>query len=435
MANIIKGDPTKGFFIDMLTRDIRLDRAIIDLVDNSIDGAKLIKQEDYSGLEVDIRVEEDKFVISDNCGGFTLNTAINYAFRFGRPIEAKFVDNSIGRFGVGMKRALFKIGRHFTVESKNKNDHFLVEVDVSSWLTKPNDWNFTYVEKEDIPVDKSLLGEKDGTVIVVTDLYENISSRFVENAFKNELEKELSIALSYSILKKLSVTLNGKKIIRKDISFIESDTLKPLYKQLHRDGVTVKIYAGIGEPIPSEAGWYIFCNDRLVLEADKSYTTGWKENKEDDSSIIKYHNKQAMFRGVIFFESVDSSKLPMTTTKTGIDFDHNIYKFTRPEILIAMRQVTNFLNKIEDKDIRADLIANASMVNITELNEKTQNYSNVFTYPVLDKSNKDNKFVSITYKREKVFVEKLKDFLNVSTSKDVGEKTFDFFVQTYEKEI
>ena len=33
-------DPTKDFFIHMLTRDIPLERAIIDLVDNSVDGAK-----------------------------------------------------------------------------------------------------------------------------------------------------------------------------------------------------------------------------------------------------------------------------------------------------------------------------------------------------------------------------------------------------------
>jgi len=435
MDNIIKGDPTKEFFIDMLTRDIRLDRAIIDLVDNSIDGAKSRKRNDYSGLEVDIRLESNRFIISDNCGGFSLDTAIQYAFRFGRPAKAKFVDNSIGRFGVGMKRALFKIGRHFTVESKHDKDHFLVEVDVKQWLTKPDNWNFTYVEKENIPNEKSNLNGVNGTVIVVDDLYENIASQFGDNAFKNELEKELSLALSYSILKKLTVSLNGKKIIRKDIGFLESKQLKPLYKEMDRDGVKIKIYAGIGEPIPSEAGWYIFCNDRLVLEADKSYTTGWKENKDDEASIIKYHNKQAMFRGVIFFESKNSSKLPMTTTKTGIDFDHNIYKVTRPEILAAMRQVTNFLNKIDDKDVRSEMVVNSEKVNITELSEKTINYSNVFTYPVLEKANKENKFASISYSKDKVLVEQLKNFLNVSTGKEVGEKTFDFFIETYKNEL
>ena len=35
----IKASPTKEFFISMLTRDISTDRAILDLIDNSIDAA------------------------------------------------------------------------------------------------------------------------------------------------------------------------------------------------------------------------------------------------------------------------------------------------------------------------------------------------------------------------------------------------------------
>lgn len=146
--NVIDANPTKGFFISMLTRDIRLDRAIIDLIDNCIDGAKNIKpNENYEGLNVELTFSENEFQIIDNCGGFPLETAKSYAFRFGRPSEhsAKFVDHSIGRFGVGMKRSLFKMGEHFTVESKHKKDHFLVEVDVKKWVKK-KEWTFNYLE-------------------------------------------------------------------------------------------------------------------------------------------------------------------------------------------------------------------------------------------------------------------------------------------------
>ena len=36
---VVKADPTKDFFIDMLTRDIGLSRSILALVDNSLVGA------------------------------------------------------------------------------------------------------------------------------------------------------------------------------------------------------------------------------------------------------------------------------------------------------------------------------------------------------------------------------------------------------------
>lgn len=41
-TNVIEGNPTKKFFIEMITRDISIEDAIIDLLDNSIDGATQI---------------------------------------------------------------------------------------------------------------------------------------------------------------------------------------------------------------------------------------------------------------------------------------------------------------------------------------------------------------------------------------------------------
>lgn len=49
--NIIEGNPTKTFFIQMITRDITINDAIIDLLDNSIDGASKLKENnDFSDL-------------------------------------------------------------------------------------------------------------------------------------------------------------------------------------------------------------------------------------------------------------------------------------------------------------------------------------------------------------------------------------------------
>ena len=118
-TNIIEGNPTKKFFIEMITRDISIEDAIIDLLDNSIDGANRINQNDYSNLYIDLTVNGNEFIIRDNCGGFSLETAQKYAFRFGRPDNApRMHNNTVGRFGIGMKRSLFKIGKIFDVETK-----------------------------------------------------------------------------------------------------------------------------------------------------------------------------------------------------------------------------------------------------------------------------------------------------------------------------
>src|SRR5438067_1777019 len=102
--SVIDAMPTKELFIDMLTRDISLIPAIIDLVDNSADGAK--KDKGDGSLEdfwARLSIAPREFKLSDNCGGISVETAKKYAFRFGRPSGAPFVKHSVGQFGVGMK--------------------------------------------------------------------------------------------------------------------------------------------------------------------------------------------------------------------------------------------------------------------------------------------------------------------------------------------
>ena len=142
----VDAHPEKRFFVDMLTRDIELAPAIIDLVDNSIDGAKRLRQQEaddrYKDLWVRLHLGPDAFEIVDSCGGFSREHAVTYAFKFGRHPDQPATAGEVGQFGVGMKRAIFKIGRRFKVACTNDNDRWQVEVDVDEWLDDPQDWTF-----------------------------------------------------------------------------------------------------------------------------------------------------------------------------------------------------------------------------------------------------------------------------------------------------
>jgi HSP90 family molecular chaperone len=99
-------------------RDIPLIRAIIELVDNSVDGAThLQSNENYKDIWIKISFNKEYFKIEDNCGGITVNEAEEYAFKFGRDNDAEVTPKSIGRFGIGMKRAFFKMEKKIKVES------------------------------------------------------------------------------------------------------------------------------------------------------------------------------------------------------------------------------------------------------------------------------------------------------------------------------
>src|SRR5690349_1708851 len=135
----ISAEPTKSFFVEMFTKDIALEQAVLDLVDNCVDGAKrhpIPGDRPFEGKKVEITFDAEKFHIWDNCGGFDRKTAREYAFRFGRPKGKNLTPHSIGQFGVGMKRALFKFGGHFSVHSATSKEEWAVDVDVEAWMEK-----------------------------------------------------------------------------------------------------------------------------------------------------------------------------------------------------------------------------------------------------------------------------------------------------------
>ena len=410
----------------MLTRDIKLEHAVIDLVDNCIDGAKNTRgQGHFEGLKVDIKLNKDEFTIVDNCGGFSLHTAKNDAFMFGRPPKAtNNVGGSVGRFGVGMKRALFKMGNVFEVESKHKEDHFQVDVNVEEWSSKPSEWTFEY-STIDNGASKSNIDEE-GTYINVKELSADVSHEFNSAAFQNGLKSELERTLNFYLNRGIKITLNKANLVPTSATFLVSELLQPYYEEFAFNGVKVKIYCGIGLASPDLAGWYIYCNERLVVEKDKTNLTGWEGIRIGDG-VQKFHHIYAMFRGMVLFSADDSKLLPMTTTKTGVDSNSAIYRAARGRMINAMQQVMGFLKSFNSDEERLEVITASEEINFLKISQKT--FAKRFVHPEIAQlsSSGDNK-ASIAFKTEKETVEKLKTYFKVSTNKECGEKLLDFFV-------
>src|SRR5437867_1881039 len=122
---LAKAYPRKNFFVQMFTKDISLEDCVLDLIDNSIDGfirsrglrlsqiASAIWEKKNPKLSatnlplIQVSISEAGFTISDNCGGIDLKEALTEVFNFGHPIgwETEF----LGVYGIGLKRALFKL--------------------------------------------------------------------------------------------------------------------------------------------------------------------------------------------------------------------------------------------------------------------------------------------------------------------------------------
>lgn len=406
-TNIIEGNPTKTFFIDMITRDISIKDAIIDLLDNSIDGANNINAMSYEGLYIDIHISGEQFSVLDNCGGFGLDIARKYAFRFGRPEGVKDVSGSVGRFGIGMKRALFKMGKNFSIESKTEKDHFCVNVDVDKWKAQKNttsdglvvdDWSFNY--------DLVSTGEinENGTYILVTNLLPDVASLFGDEDFISGLKNEIERLLNLSLEKGIKISINDESLHRKDINIIYDDVCKPYVFIGEKDNVNFKVIAGLGEVgYPALSGWYIYCNDRLVLEADKTEITGW-----GTMSIPQWHINYVMFKGIVFINSAETFNLPLTTTKKGIDATSEIYKVILSKMREGMLSVFPFLKQIASmvespNDYRRLLYDQSVKVSVVDLKTRVATSYSSFLSPSIDSEEiavRDN-LVRISYQKNK----------------------------------
>lgn len=442
MDNIIQGNPTKTFFIQMMTRDITINDAIIDLLDNSIDGASNLRPDgNYNGLVIDITINKDEFIVKDNCGGFSLEIAQKYAFRFGRPDEAPETTGSVGRFGIGMKRALFKIGKNFIVESKSEDDHFKITVDVDEWKNQSKlisqnneeftieDWNFKYEI-----VDENYNLTENGTLIKVRNLTNEVSDLFSDSVFLNDLRDDIERLLNFSLQKNIKINLNSTELSCKGIEIIfDQDGSQPYYITGTKLGVNYRIIAGLGRiGDPSLSGWYIYCNDRLVVEADKTEVTGW-----GTPSIPKWHIDYVMFRGIVFLDSHETINLPLTTTKKGIDATSEIYKAVLPYMKEAMQNVNPFLRDItklggEANDYRKLLEEQQEKITVVEMKSQEFTHSaRTFIAPEIDLNliaqKKDT--VRIAYDVNKKIAFKVKNYSESKSFKELGEHTFNYYIQ------
>lgn len=430
--NIINALPTKGLFVSMLVRDIGTARAIIDLVDNAVDGARRTKPDDkFTGLWIRLTIDKHQFRIADNCGGMTIDTARKYAFRFGRPSESPRTAHSVGQFGVGMKRALFKLGDKFSIESTTKSSLFKVDVDVNSWQ-QDDKWEFEFSEIDEFPENPEIEG---GTIITVSSLYPGISNLFDET-FLSRFRLELEDAHLQIMDQGLAISVNGIPLKSRPLTLLQATDLKPIYKEVvlgndNETKVNVKLYAGISDRNPSEAGWYVFCNGRLLLGADQSLTTGWGENQE--ATLPKYHNVYARFRGYAFFDSDDTSQLPWNTTKTGVDADSPKYRTIRLEMITMTRSVLNFLSKLDaerqNKDTEDPMPLEMAVTATRSVRLQEIIKSNTFIVPQARAVKPPPSEGRIQYWKPRSEIDRVKEKLNVTTYKDVGEMTFDYFLK------
>lgn len=445
--------PSKEFFISMLTRDIEFMDAILDLLDNCIDGlqrSRMNLTEDetnnYSNYTIKIDFNETYFSIEDNCGGISEPFA-KIAFRLGRPKNTNHLYEgykSIGLYGIGMKRAIFKMGRVISVKSKYEGEEpFDFEVKIPIDWFENNEWT--------IPLTNDISGLKSaGTKIKVEKLTNFSSSEFSKPKFKDDLKKYISTHYLVFVEKGLRIFVNDEIVEKTEIYFLynKNNGFYPYFAEAKYKDINMKLIVGFYRNLPTdneitseiagkispvdEAGWTVVCNDRVVLYADRTILTGW-----GDAGVARFHSQFNSIAGVLILDSSKTELLPINTTKRGIDGNSYEYLMIKGLMRDGLKKFIKYTNTIKtDPDLKKRLtstskIAYNKVTDILPENDFSDGYMpfthRKFFLEVKSKTPKNKKEVlTIKFDRHIKEIESISNFFQTEAKpSEIGEMCFD----------
>ena len=419
----------------MITKDILLADCILDLLDNCLDGARKVLLarnpelgghiQNYEGFRSSISFDAQRFEIEDNCGGISIGEAIDYAFHFGRrpdaPAEA---DYSVGLYGIGMKRAIFKIGSLIDILSSTQREAFTTHIEVDAWLAK-DDWDFDLDDADVIPAT--------GTKIVIHSPFNpGIGDEFINPAFEGNLARIVGRDYSQFISKGFQIAINGHRIDAFAFTVAESDDFKPVRIEYEDEGVNVEIIAGMADVPPDDLeptarradpeyyGWFVLCNDRAVIASDKSNKTIW-----GDDGFASWHPQYNGFVGVLSFHARDPNLLPWTTTKRDIDQNNPVYR----RAVVKMKEITRpWLAYTNDRkqDIDAARVREAAAV-VRPLFQVAPRAA--LQVPRIGAARIDT--AGVSYRKPTAQIAKVKTALGNAnmSNREAGSRTFDYYIK------
>ena len=433
---LAEASPEKRLFISLLTRDISMVSAFLDLIDNSVNAAleplanRLETADGYADIledetvqpRTDIRLtlSDKKVIIADNAPGIRLSTAQQHVFKFGRSEEEESESDRLSVYGLGLKRAFFKLGNRIKIESDHMEGGFELDLDVAKWAKNAGlPWQFELTPRE--PVE----AERCGTKIEVWRLHEEAKMRLGDGVFEGHLKDAIGKTYSYYLSKFVRILVNQKVVEGISLRVGKNNSTD----RFERNGVTCTITAGLGTPEGGKyrdggSGWFVLCNGRTVISADKSSMTGWNNN-----GLPIFQPKHRPFLGTVYFVSKYSERLPWDTTKSGINEDSEIWQQAKRLMVVVGRSVTSFLDARytdEGTEIAQKELEKATKERVDAMKASTAERKE-FKVP----KKPPKKIMKIQYDAKIDHVESIAKYLarpGMSGS-DVGRHTFHYFLR------
>ncbi len=438
MTEMLTADasPEKRLFISLLTRDISMVAAFLDLVDNSINAAvapmsseletaknyqKVLVNDDVQPtVDIRLKLTTEEIQINDTAPGISATTAAEHVFKFGRASGEPHENDRLSVYGIGLKRAMFKLGNKIRIISDHIEGGFELQLNVREWASDVcQPWGLEISPRA--PVD----ARRCGTSITIGELYDDTVRRLDDGVFEGQLIGAISRTYAFYLAKFVKILVNDKQVEGINIQLGSNYTSEVLTI----GDVTCSITAGIAVPEGGSfrdrsSGWFVFCNGRAVISADKTPLTGWS-----GSGLPIFQPKHRPFLGTVFFVARNAEELPWTTTKAGINEDSLLWQETKRQMISVGRGVVSYLDRrytdegteVASKDLR-EVAGNKISALAAAASKKKK-----FEPP----KRKPPKNIRIQYDAAVGDVERIKEYLQKPGmgGAEVGRYTFRYFLR------
>jgi hypothetical protein len=427
-------NPEKRLFVRLLTRDISLTDAILDLIDNSINAAlhplagHLKTADDYErfladtkrtpSVDIDLTVGSARILIRDTAPGISAKAAETDVFLFGRA-DGGHEDDRLSVYGIGLKRAMFKCGNRIEMVSDHKDGGFELKLNVRTWERKPQDrWGFDITSRAPVT-------EGAGTRILITDLYDDVMRRIDDGLFLGDLRDQIAKTYSFFIGRIVNITVNGAIIGRESFDIGANVAVAKITRGNVSCNITAGIAVSTGESYRDRnAGWFVFCNGRTVLFADKTTVTGW------NAGLAIFQPKHRPFLGMVFFVSPDPEALPWTTTKGAINEESNVWQEAKREMVKVGHVITSLLDRRygeSERSIAPSELRSVSGTGVDFLTAAASTKAKTFRPPGVSRP----RTMRIQYEANRADVQKIETYLRRPGmgGSEIGRYTFNWFLK------
>lgn len=319
-----------------IARDLDLTKSILELIDNSIDAWKSNKTGKKLAIDIHISKDSNTLTYQDNSGGVP-SSSISQLFTLG-DTGREVREDSIGEFGVGLKRALFSISSEFKLYSRYPEEEgFHCSVDVSKYL-EDDDWELVCETGSKTP--------EGSTTIEFNSLNFEVSDRV-----ERELRKIIAETYVDTIPNNGEIFINSTDVVFN--KFNQWTHFEGEYSEFSPKHIEMKINVReekIGVDITvglmgtfhekGDYGFYIYCNDRLAVRDGKDSQLGF-----NDSELSYPHARFARFRCEVRIKG-KRDLMPWNSTKSGLNYDHEVMQAILPGLKKLASPYLKFSGKL-----------------------------------------------------------------------------------------